>query len=463
VSTEAAEAIPTRPLPTLDEKRLGWSVVHLAWPVVVQQLAYSLVQLVDTYLVGHLGEDALAGLRLGGQVYWLCLAGMGAVGAGTIAVVARAVGAREMQRADATVRTALTMAALWGLVLALGLWSLGEWALGMMGAEPEARRLGAEYLRASAIGMVFWSLLYAVNSALQAAGDTRVPMLIGICVNAVNAVAAFLLINGPGPFPRLEVAGAGAGFSIAALVGALLGLGVLLSGRRTLRWRPFDGPPLDPREARRILWVGVPTGLEQAQFNIAFMLYTRIVASMGTTAVAAHGVTLAIQGLAFNAGFGISVATSALVGQGLGARRPDLSERATYLAARYALAVTTLVAVVLAVFGRQITSAFVAGEGADEVVDLGGKLMLIFALAMPGLGINLAFGGALRGAGDTRWVLAIVAFCNWVVRLVPAYLLAIVAGLGVPGAWVGAVLDLNSRALLLWLRFRRGHWKHIRV
>jgi Na+-driven multidrug efflux pump len=207
----------------------------------------------------------------------------------------------------------------------------------------------------------------------------------------------------------------------------------------------------------------VPTGLEQAQFNIAFMLYTRIVASMGTTAVAAHGVTLAIQGLAFNAGFGISVATSALVGQGLGARRPDLSERATYLAARYALAVTTLVAVVLAVFGRQITSAFVAGEGADEVVDLGGKLMLIFALAMPGLGINLAFGGALRGAGDTRWVLAIVAFCNWVVRLVPAYLLAIVAGLGVPGAWVGAVLDLNSRALLLWLRFRRGHWKHIRV
>jgi len=227
-------------------------------------------------------------------------------------------------------------------------------------------------------------LLYAVNSALQAAGDTRVPMLIGICVNAVNAVAAFLLINGPGPFPRLEVAGSGAGFSIAALVGALLGLGVLLSGRRTLRWRPFDGPPLDPREARRILWVGVPTGLEQAQFNIAFMLYTRIVASMGTTAVAAHGVTLAIQGLAFNAGFGISVATSALVGQGLGARRPDLSERATYLAARYALAVTTLVAVVLAVFGRQITSAFVAGEGADEVVDLGGKLMLIFALAMPG-------------------------------------------------------------------------------
>ncbi len=463
MSSEATEAIPTRPLPSLDEQRLGASVVQLAWPVVVQQVSFSAVQLVDTYLVGHLGEDALAGLRLGGQVYWFCLAGMSAVSTGTIAVVARAVGARQMARADTTVRTALSLAALWGILLAFGLWFLSHWSLGMLGAEPEARRLGTEYLQASAIGMVFWPILYAVNSALQAAGDTRTPMAIGLGINLVNVVVAYVLVNGSGPFPRLEVVGSGAGFTAAAIVGAAMGLAILLSGRRALRWRPLGGRPLDAREAWRILRVGVPTGLEQAQFNIAFMLYTRIVASMGTTAVAAHGVTLAIQGLAFNAGFGISVATSALVGQGLGARRPDLSERATYLAARYALAVTTLVAAVLAVFGKQITAAFVAGEGAEEVADLGGKLMLIFALAMPGLGINLAFGGALRGAGDTRWVLAIVAFCNWVVRLVPAYLLAIVAGLGVPGAWVAAVLDINSRALLLWLRFRRGRWKQMRL
>lgn len=463
MSTEATEALPTRPAPALDERHLGLSVVRLAWPVVVQQVAYSAVQLVDTYLVGHLGEDALAGLRLGGQVYWLCQAGMGAVGAGTIAVVARAVGARQMERADATVRTSLTLAALWGLSLAVGLWLLGDWSLGMLGAEPEARRLGADYLRASAIGMVFWSLLFAVNSSLQAAGDTRTPMFISVLLNAVNGAAAYLLINGSGPFPRLEVVGAGAGFTVAAIVGAALGLAVLLSGRRVLRWRPLQGPPLDGREAGRILRVGIPAGLEQAQFNIAFMLYTRIVASMGTTAVAAHGVTLAIQGLAFNAGFGISVATSALVGQGLGARRPDLAERATYVASRYSLLATTAVAVVLAAFGGHITRAFVAGEGADEVVELGRKLMLIFAFAMPGMGLNLALSGALRGAGDTRSVLVIVAFCNWVVRLVPAYLLAIVAGLGVPGAWMAAVLDINSRVLLLWLRFRQGRWKHIRV
>jgi putative MATE family efflux protein len=459
----SADATAARAAPVLDERRLGLSVVRLAWPVVVQQLAYSVVQLVDTYLVGHLGEDALAGLRLGGQVYWFCQAGMGAVGAGAIAVVARAVGAREMGRADATVRTALALAGLWGLSLALGLWLLGHWSLGMLGAEPEARRLGGQYLQASAVGMVFWSLLFAVNSTLQAAGDTRTPMTISIFLNLVNALVAYVLVNGSGPFPRLGVVGAGAGFSAAAIVGALLGLGVLLSGRRLLRWRPLDGPPIDTREAWRILRVGVPAGLEQAQFNVAFMLYTRIVASMGTTAVAAHGVTLAIQGLAFNAGFGISVATSALVGQGLGARRPDLSERATYVATRYSLLATVAVAAVLALFGGHITGAFVAGEGAEEVVALGRKLMLIFALAMPGMGLNLALSGALRGAGDTRAVLLIVAFCNWVLRLIPAYLLAIVAGLGVPGAWMAAVIDINSRAVLLWLRFRQGHWKQIRV
>jgi len=459
----SAEAAATRPTPVLDERHLGLSVVRLAWPVVVQQVAYSAVQLVDTYLVGHLGEDSLAGLRLGGQVYWFCLAGMSAVGTGTIAVVARAAGAREMARADTTVRTALSLATVWGVVLALGLWFLSDWSLGMLGAEPEARRLGTQYLQASAIGMVFWSVLFAVNSALQATGDTRTPMVIGLALNLVNVVVAYVLVNGSGPFPRLEVVGSGAGFTTAAIFGAVMGLAVLMSGRRAVRWRPLGGPPLDPHEAWRILRVGVPTGLEQGQFNIAFMLYTRIVASMGTTAVAAHGVTLAIQGLAFNAGFGISVAASALVGQGLGARRPDLAERAAYVAARYSLIVTVLVAVVLAACGGQITSAFVAGEGAQEVVALGRKLLLIFAFAMPGLAVNLAFGGALRGAGDTRWVLAIVTFCNWVVRLVPAYFLAIVAGLGVPGAWAAAVLDINSRALLLWLRFRQGRWKQMRV
>jgi len=450
-------------VPVLDEARLGRSVLRLAWPVVVQQVSYSMVQLVDTFLVGHLGEDALAGLRLGAQIFWFAHAGMAAVGVGAIAVVARNVGARDWERARRAVGSALGLALAWGLLVGAGMWALGSWSLGMIGAEAEARRLGSQYLQAAAFGMPFWATLYAATAVLQGAGDTRTPMMVGVFVNVVNMLMAYSLINGVGPFPRLGVVGSGAGFTTAASLGAFLAVWMLGSGRLVLQWSPLAWPPMDGTEAGRIVRVGTPTALEQAQFNLAFMLYTRIVASLGTTAVAAHGVALAIQSLAFNAGFGISVATAALSGQGLGAGRPDLSERAVYTAARYAAAVMGAVGLVLMLLGQHIVALFVAGEGAEEVVDVGSRLLLIFGFAMPVLGANLALSGGLRGAGDTRAVMLIMTFGTWVVRLGPAYLLAIPAGLGVPGAWTAAVMDISTRTFLMWLRFRSGRWKHIRV
>jgi putative MATE family efflux protein len=216
-------------------------------------------------------------------------------------------------------------------------------------------------------------------------------------------------------------------------------------------------------DARRVLNVGVPAGVEQVQFNIAFMIYTRIIASLGTTALAAHGVTLAIQGLTFNVGFALSVATTALVGQSLGAKRADLAERSAYITLWYSLGFMIVLATIMALLGRQITDIFVGGEEADEVIDIGRKLLLIFAFAMPGIAVSLTLSGALRGAGDTRAVLVIMAGTTWIVRLIPAYLFAITFGWGVPGAWLAAILDINVRAALMFWRFRQGKWKHIVV
>jgi Na+-driven multidrug efflux pump len=113
--------------------------------------------------------------------------------------------------------------------------------------------------------------------------------------------------------------------------------------------------------------------------------------------------------------------------------------------------------------GGQITDLFVGGEDADKVVDIGRDLMFIFAFAMPGLAVSLSLGGSLRGAGDTRTVLYIMAGSTWIVRLVPAYLLAITFGMGVPGAWIAAILDINTRAAIMYLRFRQGRWKDMKV
>ena len=462
MSAEAADAVAAPP-GAIDESNLIRSVLRLAWPVVVQQVSFSMVQLVDTALVGHLGEDALAGVRLAGQIFWFSQAGMVAVAVGSTAIIARNVGANRPEAASSTLRNAILMAFAWGVMIGLVMWFLGSSWLGLLGAEEGAQHQGTVYLKGAAIGMPFWSVMYAGSASLQGAGDTRTPMMIGLVVNAANIVIAYTLINGAGGFPQLDVLGSGAGFSGAAIIGGSLVLVVLASGTRVIHWYPWEALKYDPPEARRMLNVGVPAGLEQVQFNIAFMAYTRIIASLGTTALAAHGVTLAIQSLTFNVGFGLSVATAALVGQSLGAQRPDLAEKAAYVTTRYSLMFMIVLGAILMIFGAQITDIFVGGEKADEVVDIGRQLLFVFAFAMPGLAVSLSLGGALRGAGDTRAVLLIMAGTTCIIRLVPAYLLAITFGLGVPGAWVAAVLDINTRAVLMFLRFRQGRWKQIKV
>lgn len=459
---DAAETLAAPPA-VIDEANLFRSVLRLAWPVVIQQVSFSMVQLVDTALVGHLGEDALAGVRLAGQIFWFSQAGMVAVAIGSTAVIARNVGAGQPELASRTLRNAFLMAVLWGLAMGILMWFFGEWGLGMLGAEAGAKHQGTVYLKATAVGMPLWSLIYAGTASLQGAGDTRTPMVIGVAVNIVNVIVAYLLINGAGPFPRLEVLGSGAGFTSAAIIGSALVLLVLASGTRIIHWRPWEAFQFDPLEARRVLNVGLPAGVEQIQFNVAFMIYTRIIASLGTAALAAHGVTLAIQSLTFNVGFALSVATTALVGQSLGAGRPDLAERATYVTMRYSLVFMMALGAMMMAFGGSITGLFVGGENADEVVDIGRQLLFIFAFAMPGLAVSLSLGGGLRGAGDTRAVLVISAGATWIVRLAPAYLLAITAGLGVPGAWAAAIADINMRALLIFIRFRQGRWKGLKV
>lgn len=465
MSTDPADAAgaagPAATPEVLDESNLTRTVFRLAWPVVIQQFSFATLQLVDTFLVGHLGEDALAGVGLASILFWFPLSGMFAIGIGATAVVARNVGAGNLERAELTLRSAQVLAVLWGVAIGIVFFGAAEPLMTVMGAEPAAKDAGVQYMQAAAFGLPFFSLLFASTSCLQGAGDTRTPMLIMVAVNVVNGILSWVLIDGPGPFPAYGVRGSALGYTGAALAGALMVLAALIRRGSLVRMELWRNPlTVDREETRRILRVGVPAGAEQLQFQMSFLLYTRIIATLGTTALAAHQVALRIEGLTFLPGFALGVAATTLVGQGLGAERPDLAEKAAVSATRMATAFMSAMGVLLMVFGGPITRLFIDD---DDVVDIGRKLLLIFGVALPGLAISLSLGGALRGAGDTRSVLAIMSVGVWGVRLLPAYLLAVVAGLGVPGAWMAAVADINTRALLMVLRFRQGKWQSIKV
>src|SRR3972149_6739029 len=184
-----AETLAAPPA-VIDEANLFRSVLRLAWPVVIQQVSFSMVQLVDTALVGHLGENALAGVRLAGQIFWFSQAGMVAVAVGSTAVIARNVGAGQPGLAPRTPRTPLPIPLAWGLVMGILMWFFGHWGLGILGAEEGAKHQGTVYQKAAAVGMPLWSLVYAGSASLQGAGASRTRRAIGGVVNLVKVVVA---------------------------------------------------------------------------------------------------------------------------------------------------------------------------------------------------------------------------------------------------------------------------------
>ena len=445
----------------LDEARLPRTVFALAWPALVEEIGLSLLGIVDTILVGQLiGSKALAGVGLGTLLFWLPMSGGMAIAVGATAVVARDTGAGNPEGTRQALRDALALALLWGLLVTAAMLVLAEPALRLMGAESDVVHLGTTYIRAGAATLALQSVIFAGSSALRGAGDTRTPMMITVAVNIVNLALAYVLISGFLWAPEMGVLGSGVAYSTANAFGAVLILALLARGRGYLKYGPSDIVRVSREGLRRILAVGLPSGIEQLQFQLAFMVYARIISGLGTASYAAHTVALRAEGLAIMPGFAFGIAAATLVGQALGAGRTRSAERAAALSQAYAMVAMVSVGVLLFAFAPWVTRIFTDDP---EVVDIGADLLRIFAFALPGLGTSAALAGGLRGAGDTRVVMGIYTASAWLLRIPVAFLLAIPLGLGAQGAWLGAVVDNSVRGTAIWWRFRSGQWKGKRV
>lgn len=450
-------ALPARG-PAAPWRATARTVAALAWPAVVEQLLNIGVDWTDAYLAGHLGTAALAAVGLGGQLLNLVAAFFGALGVGTTALVARAVGARDPEAAGRTTYQALEGALLLGVGgMAFALLS-GPWLFAALGAEPAVQAVAMAYLQSVALSFPAMAFLFVGNAALRGAGDTLTPMRIWAVVVVTNALLAWALSGPFSPF-RLGIVGLGAAAAGARTLGAVL---VFLrlwrgSGRLAL---PRRRPWVDRGLLARILRVGMPAGVEQLLLQLALLNMTGVITGLGTAAYAAHQIGLRVMSLSFLPGWGFAVAASTLTGQALGARQPEAGRRATLVAAAMALALMGTMGVALALGGPWLVDLFTEDPA---VIAQGAAALRITALIQPAMAVSFVFSGALRGAGDTRYTLRVTAASIWIVRLPVAALFAHGLGWGLPGAWLGMLADFAVRAFLFGRRFRSGAWQRIRL
>jgi len=439
-----------------DLRRTIWS---LAWPVIITFLSQSLVGLVDVLMVGRLGAAAVAAVGVGAQVLSAVSVVMTAVGTGTLALVARHIGANERHEAQRVLAQSVVAAALGSVVIITPVMIWTHLMVQVFGVEPHVVDLSAEFVRFVMLSIPGSAVLFVIASALRGAGDTRTPLAIGLLVNVANIVANYILIFGKLGFPALGVRGSALATTFAFTLGAALGMVWLVRGSLVLSMTMRQLSP-HARTIKRVLTIGYPAAIEQLFMQIGFFIYVIFAARYGTDAVAAYFIGVRILAMSFLPGFGFAAAAAALVGQNLGAGNPQLAEHSGWLANRLSVYFMSACGLVIVALARPIAAVFV--DNAEVIADTVSFIYML-GLAQPLMAVDFTLGGALRGAGDTRFPLVTVLVAFYGCRLGFAYVVSSLLHLSLPWLWAALIGDYIARAALKAWRFHGGRWKTITV
>ena len=293
-------------------------------------------------------------------------------------------------------------------------------------------------------------------------------------VNVVNMVASYSLCRGVGPLPELGWNGIAIGTAIGHCCGAAILLSLLACGRAGFHLRLAAMRP-DWNLIRRILRIGVPGGIDVMLVSICHLIYLRIILSLGDVAAAAHGVAIQVEALGYMPGGAFQISAATMAGQYIGARDVVCARRSVVMASLVATGVMVVAGIFFYIEAVPLAAMFLKGSS-REVIPLAAELLRVVSFAMAPLALVLVLIGALRGAGDTRWPLALdligVVFFRVPLALYFAHSTITIpivewsfqgAGLGVVGAWYAAVTDIVVRCVLLMLRFRHDAWQRIDV
>ena len=432
-------------------------ILRLAWPAVIGNLLMSLVGIVGIKIVGSLGTEAVAAVTTGQRIFFISQGVLMALTAGTTAMVARAWGAGDRDEAGRVTRASVVIGAALSVALAIPCIVFADELAGIFKLDPTTLVEAADFIRMMSLFNVAFSLVMVIGSAVRAAGDTITPLWIGALTNVVNVFLLYGLVFGRFGFPAMGVRGAALANGAAFAVGAVISIVMWVRG-----WLVVGvghGTSLTRKRIEQLIRIGFPAGIEQFILQVGFVAFLYIVAFYGTAPYAAYGIGVQLLSLSFVVGFGFSIAASTHVGQRLGANDPDGAAHSGWRAMWLSVAAMIAIGAVI-ILTAETTAALMIDD--PEVIRLTVVFIYILGAVQPLMAIEFALGGALRGAGDTRFPMFTTLIGLVLVR---GSVAGVGAYLGVAVEWIYAalVVDYLVKATLLTWRFKQNHWKLIRI
>jgi putative MATE family efflux protein len=414
---------------------------------------------VDTAMCGRLvdAEEALTALGFAGQLIFLLMVAMLGLTVGTVAFIARAHGAGGTERINHVLHQSILLTYLVSIAVAIvGNMGAGV-AMGWLGADPEVNELGVGYLRPLLTFTVFFYLNMLFAAALRAVGNTMLPFTIALFSNLLNIILNYGLILGRLGLPEMGVRGAAWGTVISQAVAVILMVLILRRDavygvRARLHLAPIDRPL-----ANDLFRVGGPAALDMLVLNVAFLSVVGMLARVAQVAVAAHGIGLRIQSLAFVPGFGVSQAIGAMVGNALGAGDAREARHVVRGGMLLSTAIMTVTGLAIVLGAEPIVAIF----DVDPATELGRYSMIwmrVLGLGMPIVGVHIALIGMLRGAGATNTSLRINIVGTMLIQVPLSWFLGFVVGWGAFGIWIAVPVSFLVRMCLGILAYRKGSW-----
>jgi putative MATE family efflux protein len=437
------------------EGKLSRAILLLSIPAVLEMVMESVFVIVDIYFVSKLGADAVATVGITESMVTIIYAISIGLGTATTSMVSRRIGEKNPEAASRAafqaILTGLVVSVLIGIPGAL----FAERLLDMMGASKPIIENMSGYTRIMLGGNVVIMMLFIINAIFRSAGDAAVAMKVLWIGNIINIILDPCLIFGLGPFPEMGVTGAAVATAIGRGTAVLIQFYLLFFGKKRIQLS-FKHLGVDFKIMLKLLKLSFGSIGQNLIGTTSWIALVRIISIFGSEVVAGYTIAIRIIGFVILPSWGISNAASTLVGQNLGAKKPDRAERAVWVTGYVNMILLGIIGFILVLFPEPFIRMFI---GSENVIKSGVLCLRIVSIGFVAYGLGMVLVNSFNGAGDTSTPLKINIFAFWMVEIPLAWLLAIKAGFNEEGVFIAIVVAESLMTLIAWLVFRRGKWK----
>jgi putative MATE family efflux protein len=432
-------------------------ILGLALPIIGGMVSQNLLNIVDTAMVGFLGDAALAAVGLGGFVVFMCQALILGISTGVQSSAARRKGEGKPERAAAILNAALVLVVIVAPIFSVVLIQLAEPAYPYLNSDPAVIERGVPYVEWRLGAIVFVGMNFAFRGYWNALDLSRLYMTTLIIMHATNIVLNYALIFGNFGAPELGVTGAGMASAISMAVGTMI---YFYLGLKHIRKDGFLRRMATRAETLSLIRISIPSGLQQLFFAAGLVAMFWIIGRIGTPELAAANVLITVLLFAILPGLALGLAAATLVGQALGKRDPDDAYQWAWDVAKVTVVLLTVLGLPMWILPDLVSSIFIHEPSTRE---LARWPMRIMGLTMPIEAIGFAFMHGMLGAGDARRVMMVSIGTQWLLFLPLAFIVGPVLGYGLLGVWVWQGVTRTLQSWLFLTMWRGRKWQHIEV